>query len=111
MNFRSRCTYLELDSAYLMPIHAKIMKIRRANGPKACKTLRTGMLLQLHVYNYFYMYTCAGRGTPPGYVLALHDFGVRLFPNSFGLIPELVYLSSEVAWLIPGSISPFSSKK
>ena len=89
-------------------------QIRRANGPKACKTLRTGMLLLLHVYSYFYMYTCAG-GDPPricsSAILATRVFGVRLFPNSFGLIPELVYLSSEVAWLIPGSILSFSSKK
>ena len=50
-------------------------------------------------------------GEPPPDKLSMsletRVFGVRLFPNSFGLIPELVYLSSEVAWLIPEFISPF----
>ena len=68
-------------------------KIRRANGPKACKTLRMGMLRRLHVYSYFYMYTCAGGGPPriswrafsrPGF--SVSDYSrtrLALFPNSF----------------------------
>ena len=68
------------------------------------------MLLQLLVY----IYTCAGGTAPPDkfqrdtdVILAYRAFGVKLFPNSFGLIPELVYFSSELAWLIPDFISPF----
>ena len=64
----------------------------------------TCIQLLLHVY------LCRG-GDPPADKLPMFAgtrvFGVRLFPNSFGLIPELVYLSSEVAWLIPEPISPF----
>ena len=66
----------------------------------------TGMLLQLLVY----IYTCEG-GDPPldkfQRKSSVPGFGVKLFPNSFGLIPELVYFSSELAWLIPDFISPF----
>ena len=68
------------------------------------------MLLLLHVYSYFYMYTCAGGGPPPDKFprsLATRVFGVRLFPNSFGLIPELVWPYSRTR----SNIDPLDLKK
>ena len=42
------------------------------------------MLLQLHVYSYFYMYTCAGGGTPSRIIYRA--------PGDRGqIIPELVW--------------------
>ena len=59
-------------------------------------------------------FTCilsAGGGTPPPDMfqrsLATRVFGVRLFPNSFGLIPELVWPYSRTR----SNIDPLDLKK
>ena len=59
-------------------------------------------------------FTCilsAGGGTPPRIwlprSLATRVFGVRLFPNSFGLIPELVFPYSRTR----SNIDPLDLKK
>ena len=99
---------LELHGILWNPM--EFHKIRWANGPKACKTLGAGMLLRILLQLLLHVYLCRV-GDPPAdkfsMSLGTQVFGVRLFPNSFGLIPELVYLSSEVAWLISETISPF----
>ena len=88
-------------------------EIRRANGPKACKTPRTGLLLLLQLL--LHVYLVQGGGPPPGYgcrVLSRPGFSVSdysrtrlaLFPNSFGLIPELVPTSTH--WISKNKVFP-----